>query len=230
MTGYFNNTSIYSQTISSALTQLDFMLQIQPGSDDYPSVDFDNFAATITTDPMVTLTTPVASVEAESGADAEFLLTLSAAQPTDTLVNHTVKGTATDGDGLPAARRHQAAKIHRQRPWKPPLSDLNQLSSTCPVGSKECDCVTNSSQKSTCQTHARRRVYDTNKRGEFGLITGQTWGEIRPTGRSRSPTPCAKREFYLPSVLPLGLAAEATFQPSDAAQVRESRLASLASM
>ena len=49
VTGYFNGTPIYSQSISSALTQLDFVLQLQPGSDDYPSVDFDNFSAT--TDP-----------------------------------------------------------------------------------------------------------------------------------------------------------------------------------
>ena len=44
VTGFFNGAMIYSQSISAPLTEIDFVLQLQPGSDDYPQVDFDNFS------------------------------------------------------------------------------------------------------------------------------------------------------------------------------------------
>ena len=46
VTGTFNGATIYSQEISAALTGIDFVLQLQPGSDDYPAVDFDNLSVT----------------------------------------------------------------------------------------------------------------------------------------------------------------------------------------
>ena len=46
VTGTFNGATIYSQEISAAMTGVDFVLQLQPGSDDYPSVDFDNLSVT----------------------------------------------------------------------------------------------------------------------------------------------------------------------------------------
>ncbi len=83
-------------------------------------------AVTITTDPVVTLTTPVPSVAAESGADAEFLLTLSEAQSTDTFVNFTVKGSAvngTDYEMLKGTKKIKAGKTSKAIKVSP-LGDL----------------------------------------------------------------------------------------------------------
>lgn len=46
LTGYFNNNPIFSQSNSSPLTRLEFVLQLQSGSNDMASVTFDNFAFT----------------------------------------------------------------------------------------------------------------------------------------------------------------------------------------
>lgn len=46
LTGSFNGTPIFSQTNSSPLTRLEFILQLQPGSNDMTSVTFDNFSFT----------------------------------------------------------------------------------------------------------------------------------------------------------------------------------------
>ncbi len=46
LTGYFNNNPIFSQSNASPLTRLEFVLQLQPGSNDATSVTFDNFSLT----------------------------------------------------------------------------------------------------------------------------------------------------------------------------------------
>ncbi len=46
LTGYFNGTPIFSESESSALVGLSLILQNQPGSDDYPSVNFGDFSIT----------------------------------------------------------------------------------------------------------------------------------------------------------------------------------------
>ena len=46
LTGYFNGALLFSESDSAALTGISFVLQNQPGSDDYPSVTFDNFSLT----------------------------------------------------------------------------------------------------------------------------------------------------------------------------------------
>jgi hypothetical protein len=46
VTGYFNGTALYSETRSSPLTAIDFVLQNNNGSDDAISVTFDNFSLT----------------------------------------------------------------------------------------------------------------------------------------------------------------------------------------
>jgi len=54
LTGYFNGTAIFSESDSSALTNVSFCLQNQPGSDDYPSVIFNNFSFTAASVPGTT--------------------------------------------------------------------------------------------------------------------------------------------------------------------------------
>ncbi|MDQ6913187.1 MAG: PEP-CTERM sorting domain-containing protein [Verrucomicrobiota bacterium] len=52
LTGYFNGTPIFSETNTSQLTQISFILQNQPsGANDTPSVTFDNFSLTATSVP-----------------------------------------------------------------------------------------------------------------------------------------------------------------------------------
>jgi hypothetical protein len=55
VTGYFNGTPIFSTSNSSALTGLSFILQNQPGSDDYPSVTYRNLSLTGTFGPNLTV-------------------------------------------------------------------------------------------------------------------------------------------------------------------------------
>lgn len=46
LTGYFNGNEIFTQSNSSPLTRVLFVLQLQPGSNDMTSVTFDNFSLT----------------------------------------------------------------------------------------------------------------------------------------------------------------------------------------
>lgn len=62
ITGYFNGTPIFSTSDSSELTGLSFVLQNQPGSDDYPSVTYRNFSLTGTFGPNLTLIASGANV------------------------------------------------------------------------------------------------------------------------------------------------------------------------
>lgn len=55
VTGYFNNTPIFSKSNNSALTGVSFMLQNQPESDDYPSVTYHNFSLTGSFGPKLTV-------------------------------------------------------------------------------------------------------------------------------------------------------------------------------
>jgi hypothetical protein len=55
VTGYFDGTPIFSASNSSALTGVSFLLQNQPGSDDYPSVTYRNFSLTGSFGPTLTV-------------------------------------------------------------------------------------------------------------------------------------------------------------------------------
>lgn len=55
VTGYFDDTPIFSASNSSALTGVSFILQNQPGSDDYPSVTYHNFSLTGSFGPKLTV-------------------------------------------------------------------------------------------------------------------------------------------------------------------------------
>ena len=69
--------------------------------------------------PTVTLTAPAPSAVAGSGQDAEFLLTLSAAQASDVTVNFTIKGSALNGTDyvlLKASKKIKAG--HASKPVK----------------------------------------------------------------------------------------------------------------
>jgi len=46
LSGHFNNIQLFAQSSSSPLTRLEFVLQLQPGSNDMTSVTFDNFSLT----------------------------------------------------------------------------------------------------------------------------------------------------------------------------------------
>jgi hypothetical protein len=55
VTGYFNGSPLFNTSISSALNGVSFILQNQPGSDDYPSVTYYNFSLTGSFGPQLTV-------------------------------------------------------------------------------------------------------------------------------------------------------------------------------
>jgi hypothetical protein len=52
LSAYYNGTLIYSETNTSPATAMEFVNQLQPGSDDNTSVTFDNFSLTAATVPI----------------------------------------------------------------------------------------------------------------------------------------------------------------------------------